>query len=376
MDKARSYVVVSDVEGVEVNTAADFAWMSRNNLLSPRTKAIFSKEVCEFYDTNYDDGRYLFELSTRKRKKYSTGKWPLLSLCLMAYDGIDDRKLIEYAKMTTQENPGAYELLRYLMEKTDGEVYFATSSYPAVPLIISHRAKPRIPSSHVFCLGSQLGASLKAYDENPNFEEEVRVRSPLSCLLNLSEYSLAKFLHSYLYICERLGKAYENKDVEQIQFLLEEHDKVFDRVVGPPLSGAMLRRMLLDEEGCMGSHRKVEIMKSVAKNRKTIYIGDGIVDAMPIKFADYGISLNMTNTHALSFSKLNVTTTNVSSLIPIFDSILSNRFNPKKLKKELCSDEIKIFTQRDIRERQKEVVKINKGMKTKLKELFKPVSLV
>ncbi|MDI6807307.1 MAG: hypothetical protein QMD14_05930, partial [Candidatus Aenigmarchaeota archaeon] len=225
------------------------------------------------------------------------------------------------------------------MEKTAGEVYFATSSYPAVPLIISHKAKPRIPSSHVFCLGSQPGASLKAYDANPNFEKEVRERSLLSHLLKLGEDNLAKFLHSYLYVCERLGKAYENKDVVQIQFLLNEHEKVFDRVSGPLQSRAVLRRMFLDEEGCMGSHRKVEVMESVAKNRKTIFVGDGIVDAMPIKSADYGISLNMTNTHALSFSKLNVATTNVSNLIPIFDSILSNKFDEEKLKKELCSDE-------------------------------------
>ncbi|MCS7365590.1 MAG: hypothetical protein NDF54_09150 [archaeon GB-1867-035] len=355
-----------DVEGPLVNPRADFAWLVYDNLLSEEIKAIFPREVCEFYDSKYDDGRYLWELLSKKRKKYSTGKWPLVSLCLAVCDGINDEKLIEYARKTTQENPGTSELLKYLMEKTNGNVYLITSSYPAVPLLISY--KYDISNSKVVSMGLQ-GSSL--WRDSISFEEEVHLRSPASkigCPLD----DLERFLIRYLYICECLGRAYENENKTQIHYLLKVHDSLFNRLHSPQKE--VLEYMFLEEKGCMGSHRKVEAMKSrTKKNTKWIYIGDGIVDAMALKFADYGISINMTNTHALFFSKLNVATTNVSTLIPILDSIFSNKFEPKKLKKELKSSELEIFTRREIHKYPLAVTVANKRMKNTLKELYKPV---
>ncbi len=357
------HIVGLDVEGILVNPAADFAWLTYDNLLSEKTKAIFPREVCEFYDSKYDDGRYLYELNRNIKKRWCTGTWPLLSLALAAYDGIDDYKLIKYAKLTTQKNPGTDELLQYLTEKNKGRFYLITSSYPAVPLKIADEFG--IPFKNVFSLGYHCEWS------KVKFEDVVDSRSPF---FDFKKSELDKFLYKYLYICERLGEAYEKKDDDKICYLVEEHNKIFEDI-NNPIFRKTLKGCFLEQNLCMGSHRKVEALKSVTKGEKVIYVGDGIVDAMPIKFADYGISMNMTNEHALLFSKLNVATTNISNLIPIFDSIFKGRFNPKKLKKELTSDDVKIFTPEDIQQKTKEVIAINREMKAELKKLFKPVKI-
>jgi len=362
-----------DVEGPLVNPKADFAWLVYDNLLSKEIKAIFPREVCEFYDNKYDDGRYLWELNSKKRKKYSTGKWPLVSLCLAVCDKINDDKLIEYARRTTQENPGTSELLSYLTAKTEENVYLITSSYPAVPLLIS--SKYNISNSQVFSLGTQI----LERGRPTSFEEEVYIRSPVRGIKYPLE-DLKNFLIHYLYICERLGKAYSSppssfKLFFEIYYLLKEHYSLFKRVTNLSQRDT-LEYLFLKERGCMGSHRKVEAMKlitSMEGNKKWVYVGDGIVDAMPLKFADFGISINMTNKHALSFSALNVATTNVSNLIPIFDSIFLTKFDPERLKKELTSDDLKIFTPKDILRNPEEVVRVNREMKNRLKELYKPV---
>jgi hypothetical protein len=360
------YIVGLDVEGVLVNPAADFAWLTYDKLLSERTKAIFPREVCEFYDSKYDDGRYLFELNKKIEKKWSTGTWPFLSLALAAYDGIIDDELIKYANLITQKNPGTDELLKHSIKKSEGKVYLITSSYPAVPLKIAYEFG--IPFENVFSLGGNY------CDSKRKLENTVRLRSPLWSLLDLKlEWKLGQFLYQYLYVCERLGRAYEKKDEDQIYHLVTEHDRIFENIDHP--ASRILKECFLEQNMCMGSHRKVEALKSVAKEEKTIYVGDGIVDAMPIKFADYGISMNMTNEHALFFSRLNIATTDVSNLIPIFDSIFEGRFNPKRLKKELDSDNVKIFTSEDIQQKTKEVIAINREMKAELKKLFKLINL-
>jgi predicted HAD superfamily phosphohydrolase len=356
------YIVGLDVEGVLVNPAADFAWLTYDNLLSERTKAIFPREVCEFYDSKYDDGRYLFKLNKKIEKKWRTGTWPLLSLALAAYDGIGDDELIKYANLIAQKNPGTDELLKHSIKKSEGKVYLITSSYPAVPLKIADEFG--IPFKNVFSLGYTSPIEKEFY-------WEVRSRSPLD---HFFDVDLEQFLYQYLYICERLGAAYEKRDKSQIQWLVKEHNKIFEKIK-KPLLRKVCEDSFLNQSICMGSRRKVEALKSVAKREKIIYVGDGIVDAMPIKFADYGISMNMTNEHALLFSKLNVATTDVSDLIPIFDSIFEGRFNPKRLKKELDSDNVKIFTPEDIQQKTKEVIAINREMKAELKKLFKPANL-
>jgi len=360
--KNEDFRVGLDVEGIIVKTGYDFAWLTYDNLLSEETKATFPRKICEMYDSRYDDGRYLWELKHKRKNRYSTGKWPLVSLCLAIYDGRTEEELINYARRTIKLNPGADELVKYLKVEAQKELFLITSSYPAVPIITAE--KLRIPYERIFCMGSPVPPR-QIFPGS--FKDVIADKSPLVYLLfdYLYKDKMFKFLSSYLFTCERLAEAYEGGNKRIIENILRFHDNLLKE-------DWILRKLFLLEEGCMGSHRKVKAMRSVFDNReKWIYVGDGIVDAMAIKYAKYGISMNMTNEHALRYSKLNIATPDISNLIPIFDSIFSNKFDPKRLKKELNSDETKIFTRRDIHTNLQKVVDVNKEMKNELKKLFK-----
>jgi len=361
-----------DVEGIKVNPKVDFAWIS-HELLSEPTKAKFTKEVCDIYDGGYDDGRYFYDLGRSQRS--STGKWPLLSLCLAAIDGKTDDDLIALAEKTTQLNPGTDKLMEYLLERFDGRIYPITSSYPAVELPIAK--KYDIPFTQVFTNGIQVRK------ENPKKDiiEEIERRSPM-CILSENREELGKFLNEYKTTWEALATCYEQNSKTpndaginmRINDLLEYHDNLFEKVGNQKLRN-VLEYLFLIERGVMGSHRKVDAMRSVKDNRRAwTFVDDGIVGAMPIDWAKGGFSVNTTNKHALSFSKLNVATADVSNLIPVYEAMLDGEFGPE-LKEKLDSERIRVFTPRDIQQDIETVISANKEMKNKLKALYVPVKM-
>ncbi len=364
-----------DVEGPVVNPAADFAWQIYESL-SKSTKSKFPRERCETYDGVYDDGRYFYEL--RQSSRHSTGMWPLASLVLAAIDGFSDEDLIAYAEKSVQENPGTEKLIESLMKNSGGKIYLITSSYPAIGLTIAKRNG--IPFKQVFTHGYPHSMELLS---QRGFEVEVRDRSPMS-ILSENKKELEKFMHKYMDICEALGKHCnsaldaENQlqeeivwnEYAQIRGLRKQHDNLFEKIIGGDFRYT-LKCMFLDESGVMGSHRKVDAMRKVHDNRNVWgFTGDGIVDGMPIDYAEFGIALNMTNKHALSLSKLNVATTNMAELIPVFDSMFNGEFEPKKIQDELNSEKIRVFTPRDIQEDINAAVKVNREKKNELKALY------
>lgn len=309
--------------------------------------------------------------------------WPLLSLSLAAVDGKNDNDLIAYAEKTTQENPGTEKLMNYLIENFDGLVYLITSSYPAVGLKIAE--KYDIPFKQVFTNGFPPSRKILSQKD---FVTEVKERSPMR-VLSEHKKKVGSFLHEYLDICNGLGKFYDvilkEKRLQQnyydektealhlsVKALIKEHSKLFENINDFTLRNTL--ECLFSNEKCViGSHRKVDAIRSV-HDRKGFwaYAGDGIVDGMPIDYADYGISINMTNGHALSFSKLNIATTDTSKLIPVFDAMLNGKFG-SKLKESLDSEEIRVFTSRDIQQDIENVIKVNRDRKNKLKASYVPV---
>jgi len=356
-----------DIEGPFVNPKADFAWFT-NEILSPETKKLFPLDLCKTYDGGYDDGRYFHELGRSTR--HSTGMWPQLSLAIAAYDGKTDDDLIALARKTTKLNPGGDKLMKYLLKNFDAEVYPITSSYPAVALIIAKDLG--IPFDQVTTNGFQPP---QKHIHKPDFVDEVKQRSPMR-ILSQNRKELGKFLVPYVKTCEALAECYgmvpkdRIRAEEAIGALLSRHNDLFEDVNDSNLRST-LEYMLLTEEGVMGSHRKVDAMRRVHDDRRLwTYLGDSIVDAMPIEFADYGISINMKDRHALSFSKLNAATTDVSTMIPIFERMLYEDFNPVRLKGELDFEEIRVFTPHDIQKDIEKVIQANGEAKEKLKAMY------
>jgi len=363
--------VGSDVEGIIGNPGSDFAWQVCDQLLSKETKNKFPRGKCEDYDNKYDDGRYFHDLGRSTR--HATGMWPALSLALAAYDGKTDDDLIEFAEKTTQPNPGADKLVSYWLDNFE-EVYFITSSYPPVALKFAKRYD--IPFTNVFTLGKQLPLKIR----NNDFETEVKNRSPLS-ILSKNRKELGRFLDEYVRNCEILGDFYSgatNHDAKTVAELairnvLGEQREIFERVSDSELKRE-LEYLFLTEEGIMGSHGKVNAMRRVFDDRRFwTYVGDGIVDAMPIDYAVCGFSLNMKDKHALSLSKMNFATTDLSELIPVYEAMFRGEFGPSL--KELDSEKIRVFTPDDIQEDIEAVVKANGEAKSKLKALYVPVKV-
>jgi len=362
-----------DVEGILVGPKADFAYWTYDNL-SEGTKEEFSRARCENYDGDCDDGRYLHDLG-RSAPRHSTGMWPPLSLGLASYDGISDEDLTEAAQkiVNLNLNPGVEKLLNFVIKESSGKVNLITSSYPAIALTVAD--KFGIPFNQVFTCGYQ---PQRGRAPKKTVLEEVKERSPISHLSEDRE-NLGKFLHDYFEVSEQLAKCFKaptSVDNEiLIRTLLERHNELFEAYGNTPNQRNALKRMFLTEEGVMGSHRKVDAMRSVCDDRSAwSYIDDGIVGGMPIDFSDKGISMNMTNTHALPFSKLNVATEDLSQLIPIYDAMMNG--DPMSgFKNRFDSEKIRVFTPRDIQQDIDAVVKANSEIKKKLKELYVPVKV-
>lgn len=341
--------VAFDLEGILVNPAADFAWLVYDNLVSPRTRQKYPRGLIEKFD-EYDDTRWERE---RNRKGHNTGTTPIISLCIAAADGITDDRLIGHAENTTKETPGAKELLAYIRGTN---AYIITSTYAVAPVIIASRYG--IPFYNVFSNGFQQSATSCKF--NPALSEEVRWRSPVSELVAERE-ELMHFLDRYLINCGRILEAYKNEN--SVDELLEEQRNLFN-VPAKGLSRT-LKYLLLDETGIMGAHNKARVLRRLAPNGNIIYLGDSIVDADALDFANYGISMNCTNEHALLASKLNIATIDIGNFIEIYEMIRAGKF---AYASGLAG--FSTYSPEDIRERSAYVLAANREAKNELKRQY------
>ncbi len=373
---SRQIYIGLDVEGILVLPKADFAWLKYDNLSSKEIRALFPRRRCEDYDTKYDDGRYLAELASLEG--HSTGTWPCVSIALAALSGVDDWKLYKYALKTTQEMPGTEKFLEHAKEISDGRVYFFTSSYPAVALIIAD--KYGIPSSHVFTMGRQLTDDvLEEHDRRKlTALREVESRSPLN-VFREHPTTLGIFMSEYFNVTEVIASFLEKKlgTIGEYHELLRMHDRLFELI---PQEFQYLREELENcflspkSRGNMGSRNKTRAMRRTHDNGDDwVYVGDGIVDGHPIGFARYGVSMNMRDKHALPYSKVSVTTTKVSNLNPILDQALEGEFNVEELKQRLNSADTQVFSPQDISTHLDDVRKAAGDAKQKLNSLWIPV---
>lgn len=375
-ERGKNLIFVVDYEENITNPALDLTWFIYRRLVSSDTKKRFPEGLIQTFD-EYDDVRWEWE---RKEKGHSTGTTPLISDFIAAYDGIDDEKLVEFVRPLIQENPGVDSLIKFLMD--NGTIpYFVTNSYSAMSLITAY--KYGIPSSRVFAHGRQLTQDrLDYFDSKQTFEEtvleETKERSPIGDLFtgeNAGPYrmSLGNFLDNYLQKCEEMLLAYKAKDIEKIKRLKAEHDMIFDEIRYFEVQHR-IKDMLLYENGVTGGHNKVKVIKNLflpySSGRNVVYLGNSIVDADPIAFAQYGFAVNCTNKHALHDAKLNLVVPDFSLLIQIFEDILNGRFDFAKAKK-YEKNGMRIFLPDEIRERFDYVKSVNEKVKSALKDLYK-----
>lgn len=397
-----------DVEGILVLPKADFAWLVYDRKLPTWTRALFPRGKCEDYDGKYDDGRYLLELNNQEG--HSTGTWPCASLALAGMAGITDGDLINYAAKTTQEMPGAKEFLQYAMEKTGGNVYLVTSSYPAVALTIAYRHK--IPSSHVITMGRQLDAQNQEYfdrererldkeqleldfvcptenreqweartkkinnQRNMLFRREMAERSPLG-VFNAYSVPLGIFMSKYFDITEKMGYFYEKKDkswkdAADYSEWLKEHDRLFEMPDA-------LRDLRTELENCffspksrgnMGSRNKTRALRQVHDDPDDwVYVGDGIVDGHSIGWVRYGIAYNMRDRHALPKAKVALASKDGRYLEPVIDQALGGKLDVVKLKMQL-EPKAQVFTPHDIRTRLDDVRTAMGDARNELNKLY------
>jgi predicted HAD superfamily phosphohydrolase len=257
-------------------------------------------------------------------------------LLAVAY-GANNIDFLDLAKRHLRLTQGANQLLQWLRDERHIDPYFISSANPAAVLPLTYRL--RILSSHVFCSGYQLArAKAENYDrlraEKPNLDEdtlqkEIKERFPYDKYSN-SE-SLRHFLNRFLDLCVEMNKSYASgrTDEETVRTSREKQLKLLEEARGEVSTLADdLRYLLYSEDGVMGGHRKKRALMLVekldkAKRDKMIYVGDSIVDADAIAYAGHGISVNCTNRQALISSKINVATSNLESLIPVIEQLVS-----------------------------------------------------
>ncbi|MFH1229209.1 MAG: hypothetical protein V1678_02160 [Candidatus Aenigmatarchaeota archaeon] len=359
----------SDYEGPMNNCGGDLAWQTYKLLVSESTKAKYPEDMCKRYDGDFDDGKYFYSIN--KSERWATGTWPSLSLAIAAVDGKTDDDLIELAGKTVQLAPGVEKMLTYLVETFGPEhVHFETSSYPAAPLMTAKEFG--IPFYNVAANGIQR------YGKK-DITEEIKTRSPMG-VLSKNKAEVERFLQDYVPVCEKLGSYYVQplnsqslspEQLEDIRSLENQYAELFPKVKDNATREA-LEGMFLTQEYDMGSHRKVDAMKRFgAKRATTVYGGDGIVDAMPIDWANFGFSINMKDKHALSLSKMNFATADMSLMIPMYESIRNGEFG-SSLQTKLGSEKFAVFTPKEIRRSIEVVVKENGKMKDQIKGCYKP----
>jgi len=309
--------IVLNCEGI-INTPVDFTWIMYQELISEETKRKFSEAVIKTFE-KYD---YMRWKRQRKQKGHSIGATPLLIDCVAACDGISDSKIIELACSYRQENPGIEKVFDFLKKEHFMQPFIVTNSYPALPLMTAY--KYGIGSSKVFTHGYQLSEREKKFLDSReilDLEKEVHRRSPLPSLKPKEE--LENFLREYLNHCTKslYAELYEVK----LRKLTREEIELFKSIKDKDLRKT-LQYMFLLEEGIMGGHRKVDVLKKIKDKDKIVYLGDSVEDADAIRFADYGFAVNCTDEHSLLDATLNLALSNFSDLIPLLKDILDGRF--------------------------------------------------
>jgi hypothetical protein len=144
-------------------------------------------------------------------------------------------------------------------------------------------------------------------------------------------------------ICEHINELYAQNPISEtaLQTTKKEQVSLLAEVRKTDSGLAKdLEYLLYSEDGVMGAHRKKQALILIEKREKVrkehlIYIGDGMVDADPLAYAGYGISVNCTNKDALFSSRLNVATPNLESLIPIVNFIASGKRMSPESKNDL-----------------------------------------
>ncbi|MEM2924415.1 MAG: hypothetical protein QXJ68_01835 [Methanocellales archaeon] len=345
-----NYIIAFDVEGPIASPDFDFTWLC----LEHTSKQFYEK--IKLFD-EYDDLRWMRERDKRGRK-HSTGTTPLVSLLAAACEGFGDIQLKEIAREKLKLSNGASELLKWLIRERGIMPYLITSSYPAVSLILGR--KFNIPSSHIYCAGNQLSrAELFKFDRNPNFELELKRRSPME-LWSRKQTEVARFLSEYLENCIELRNCYiqgkNHSHIQEYRALLRKQRKIYQGVKDDELRTSLIE-LILKQRGVMGGHNKKRVLEKLSPNpRYAIYIGDGIVDADCLEYASFGIAINCVNRFALLSCKFNIATGNEANLIPILEEILDGRFNLEKIH---SSDELTIFPPSTIRANFEEVRRVN-----------------
>lgn len=354
--------IVLDYEGII--KPIDFAWIMYEKV-SKKTKRKFPEELIKTFD-EYDDTRWERE---REARGHSTGTTPLVIDCVAACDGISDSEIIQLACSYPQENPGIEKVFDFLKKEHFMQPFIVTNSHPALPLATAY--KYGISSSKVFTHGYQLSEQEKKYLDSReilNLEKEVLKRSPLPSLKPKEE--LENFLEEYLNNCSKLLKAYRANDKPKIRKLEEEQIKLFYSIKDKSL-GKVLRYMFLFEKGIMGGHRKVDILEKI-RDDEIVYLGDSIVDADAVCFADHGFAVNCTNRHCLLDAKLSLALSDFSDFLPLLEDILDGKFAVDDAKRYETKN-MKVFLPNEIKQNFDHVKLVNSMFKQQLKELYKQV---
>lgn len=340
----KRFVVSTDVEGPIINPKFDFAWTMTENLVKENNIIDLIDRVKAFDE--YDDNRWLYE---RKAEGHSTGTTPLISSLLTIAYGGDNKLLLKLAREHSTFTPGATQLLAWLKETKRIEPYLISGAHPAAVVPVAY--KLGISSSHVFCDGYQLTQReaedfdkirrAKPDENDQTMLSEIKARFPYEKYLN--SQNLCRFLDRYMELCSKINELYAQDPISEraLQSMKREQLSLLGEVRKTHSSLAKdLRYLLYSEDGVMGAHRKKHALTLIEEREKVekeclIYIGDGMVDADPIAYAGYGISVNCTNKDALFSSRLNVATPDLESLIPLIDFIASDKRMSPESKKDL-----------------------------------------
>ncbi len=352
-------MIVFDDEGVIDNPGLDFAWLCLRKYI-PDSYRKYYEYMVKMFD-EYDDLRWLYE---RNLEGHSTGTTPIIVLCILALFNIDDDELIRYALKVKHENVGIDKVLIWILKELNIEVLIVSNAYPAIPLLSA--LKYGIKTSNVYTSGFQHEAHAGILRDMNDLVQEVYKRSPLRILTRYRS-ELKSFLTEHLNVCLKLRSEYLGRNEKLINRLIRKLEQIVNFLESSELR-SVLKYLLYDECGVMGGHNKRRVLEKRCGS-DVIYLGDSIVDADALSYANYGISINCVNEHALLASKLNIATLDYSELIHVINHLLD--YGLEKLEKLRSSLKNSIlFTRDDIKKNLNFVIEVNKKYRSILIENY------
>jgi predicted HAD superfamily phosphohydrolase len=132
----------------------------------------------------------------------------------------------------------------------------------------------------------------------------------------------------------------------------------------------LLKDLFLRQVAVRGGHNKARIVKDIAPDANVVYIGDGIVDADPLEFSLYSISLNCTDEFALQAAKINIVTENLSSLLPLLSDLQHGRVSVENIKGRY--PDMRVFDRGDVQNDFQFVGFANAEVRKALKDRYSP----